>query len=88
MARGVSGRPYNVCSGNAHRISDVLEVLLAQTDVDVAVHIDQNRIRPQDNNLLLGDPSRINAEIGWYPKTELEETLRDTLNYWRDVIRL
>lgn len=88
MARGVSGRPYNVCSGHAHRMSDVLEALLSQTDVDVAVHIDQKRLRPKDNDLLLGDPSRINAEIGWYAKTELEETLRDTLNYWRDVVRL
>ena len=88
MARGISGRPYNVCSGHAHRMSDVLETLLAQTNVDITVNIDQDRLRPQDNNLLLGDPSRINAEVGWYAKTELEETLRDTLNYWRDVVRL
>ena len=69
-------------------MSDVLETLLAQTNVDITVNIDQDRLRPQDNNLLLGDPSRINAEVGWYAKTELEETLRDTVNYWRDVVRL
>lgn len=88
MARGVSGRPYNVCSGHAHRMSDVLEALLGQTDVDVTVRIDSGNLRPHDNNLLLGDPSRIKSEVGWYAKAKLEDTLRDTLNYWRGVVQL
>ena len=87
MARGVSGRAYNVCSGQAYRIGDVLEELLRQARVTVRVQVDSSRLRPHDNPLLIGDPSRIHREVGWQHRIPLRDTLRDLLDYWRQVIR-
>ena len=86
MAGGTPGRPYNVCSGAAHRIGEVLDALLSLTRVPIAVRRDPARLRPADNPVLLGDRSRITAELGWEPRLPLSETLADLLGYWRGVV--
>ena len=86
MARGAPGRPYNVCTGAAHRIGDVLDALLALARVPIAIRRDPARLRPSDNPVLLGDRSRITAELGWEPRRPLAETLADLLGYWRGVL--
>ena len=81
--RGQPGRPYNVCSGHAVAIRDVLDMLVARARVPIRVHVDPARFRPNDVPLLLGDPSRLRNELGWIPKIPLGQTLDDILQYWR-----
>jgi GDP-4-dehydro-6-deoxy-D-mannose reductase len=83
LERGVAGRAYNVCSGCAIAIRDLLQELLARARVPIRVRIDPNRYRPNDVPLLLGDPSRIQDELGWTAEIPLERTLDDLLDYWR-----
>ena len=83
MERGRPGRPYNVCSGLAHRIGEVLDGLIALARVTVHVDIDASRLRPSDSPLLLGDPTRLASEIGWEPRIPLTQTLKDLLDFWR-----
>jgi GDP-4-dehydro-6-deoxy-D-mannose reductase len=74
---------YNVCSGRAQRIGDLLEQLLALSEQEIEVVTDPDRLRPVDIPLLSGDPSRIERELGWHPERPLAETLADTLAYFR-----
>jgi GDP-4-dehydro-6-deoxy-D-mannose reductase len=83
VERGQPGRPYNICSGWAHSIGDVLDTLLRLARVTIAIRVDPARLRPADQPLLLGDPGRIRREIGWTPQIPLERTLEDVLDYWR-----
>jgi GDP-4-dehydro-6-deoxy-D-mannose reductase len=87
MARGTAGRAYNVCSGAAHRIGDVLDSLRRLATVAVAKETDTARLRPNDVPLVVGDAARIRAETGWSPRIPLETTLRDTLEWWRAEVR-
>jgi GDP-4-dehydro-6-deoxy-D-mannose reductase len=80
---GTPGRAYNVCSGHAYRMSDLLDGIVARARVDVAVEPDPARFRPNDTPLLLGDPSLIRQATGWEPRTAIEQTLQDLLDYWR-----
>jgi GDP-4-dehydro-6-deoxy-D-mannose reductase len=80
---GASRRPYNVCSGHAVRIGDLLEMLLGMSRVTIAVESDPARMRPSDNPVVAGDPSRISAETGWRPEIPIEQSLSDLLDYWR-----
>ena len=57
LERGQPGRPYNVCSGRAIAIRDLLDMLLARARVPIAVTVDPARYRPNDTPLLLGDPA-------------------------------
>jgi GDP-4-dehydro-6-deoxy-D-mannose reductase len=80
---GRPGRPYNICSGQAHRIGDLLEMLCGLSTTLVRVEVDPSRMRPSDNPVVRGDASRILAETGWRPAITLEQTLKDLLDYWR-----
>ncbi len=81
--RGRPGRAYNVCSGHAVTIRELLDRLLARATVPVKVRVDPERYRPNDVPLVLGDRSRISTEVGWQPELPLDRTLDDLLGYWR-----
>jgi GDP-4-dehydro-6-deoxy-D-mannose reductase len=75
--------PYNVCTGRAHRIGDVLTTLLGFADREIEVVSDPERLRPADIPLLLGSPARIERDLGWRAERPLEQTLLDVLAYFR-----
>ena len=81
------GAPYNVCSGHAVAIREVLDRLIARARVPIRVTVDPARFRPNDVPLLLGDPSRLRTELGWTPEVPLDQTLDDILQYWRQEVR-
>jgi len=83
VERGVPQRPYNVCSGRAIAIRDLLDMFLSRARVRIQVTIDPARYRPNDLPLVLGDPSRIHAELGWTPQIPIEQTVEELLEYWR-----
>ena len=85
--RGQPRRAYNVCSGRAVAIREVLDMLVALARVPIQVRVDPARFRPNDVPLLLGDPSRLRDELGWTPTIPLEQTLNDILQYWRREVR-
>jgi GDP-4-dehydro-6-deoxy-D-mannose reductase len=75
---GLAG-PFNVCSGRAVRIGDVLERLLAYASRPIEVEVAPERLRPVDVPLLLGDASRLHEATGWQPRRPLDDTLQDLL---------
>jgi GDP-4-dehydro-6-deoxy-D-mannose reductase len=83
LERGQPGRPYNVCSGRAIRIRELLDLLIARARVPVEVKVDPARYRPNDTPILLGDPARLRDELGWTAEIPIEQTLDDLLEYWR-----
>jgi GDP-4-dehydro-6-deoxy-D-mannose reductase len=86
VERGEAGRVYNVCSGQAVKMRDVLDQLVAMSRVPVTVTVDPARYRPSDNLMLWGDRSRIERELGWKPEIPLNQTLSDLLDYWRKEV--
>jgi GDP-4-dehydro-6-deoxy-D-mannose reductase len=85
--RGEPRRAYNVCSGRAVMIRDLLDSLVARARVSIRVLVDPARFRPSDVPLLLGDPARLRDELGWTPTIPFEQTLDDLLDYWRQAVR-
>ena len=83
VERGRPHQPYNVCRGEAFRVGDLLDSLIRQARVRIDVRIDPARLRPSDNPILLGDPSRLIKDTGWSPTRSIDDTLRDLLAYWR-----
>lgn len=83
MEAGSPGTAYNVCSGVARPVSELLDMLLGMSDAVIEVERDPSRQRPSDIPVMLGDNSLIRKEIGWEPVIPIERTLLDTLDYWR-----
>lgn len=82
---GTPLRPYNVCSGRAYPMREILDTLLSRARVRVRIEVDPSRLRPSDNPVILGSHARLTAETGWTPEIPIERTLADLLEYWRDV---
>lgn len=80
------GEVYNICSGKAYSIQDMLDKLLTMTNTKIEVRQDQARLRPSDVPILQGDNSKFRTASGWKPEIPFDKTLEDILNYWRKCI--
>ena len=80
---GIPGETYNVGSGNAREIRQILNLIISMSDATIQVETDPNKIRPVDVPIIEADISKINALTGWKPEISIEQTIRETLDYWR-----
>lgn len=87
LEKGKPGEVYNICSGVAYSIREVLDMLLSMAKVEIELRVDSERLRPSDVPVLLGDNTKFVEATGWKPAIPFEETLRDILDYWRQKIR-
>ncbi|MCD6452287.1 MAG: GDP-mannose 4,6-dehydratase [Acidobacteria bacterium] len=85
--RGKEGEAYNLASGEAYPISEILDILLSLSKERIEVRQDPSRYRPADIPLILGDADKANRELGWKAKIPLRETLADILSYWRERVK-
>jgi GDP-4-dehydro-6-deoxy-D-mannose reductase len=78
-----SGKVYNVCGGEPHKMRYFTETLIKHSGLDdVKMEIDQKLWRPIDIMYQDGDPTKIMTELGWKPEYTIETTLKDLLDYW------
>jgi len=77
---------YNVASGKAVSMQEVLDILLGLARCPVEVETDPSRLRPADIPLLWGDASKLEAATGWTPTIPLEQTLADALDSARAAV--
>ncbi len=78
---------FNVGTGEAIGIDELLSTLLKEARVPVRAELDPDRVRPGVAPTLALDATRFRAATGWAPKVPLETSLRDLLDYWRDQVR-
>jgi GDP-4-dehydro-6-deoxy-D-mannose reductase len=78
-----AGCVMNLASGKPRRIGDMLDSLLAMSEVPIEVTPDPARFRPSEIPLVVGDSSRAQALLGWKPTRDIESTLKSVLDYWR-----
>lgn len=83
LQKGVRGEVYNVCSGTAVKIRDLLNQLLKFSTIDIRIEQDPAKVRPVDIPVLVGDGSKLRAATGWTPRIPLAQTLKDVLEYQR-----
>ena len=86
LERCEPGEVYNLCSGKAYSIQEVLDRLIEISGVKVKIEEDPARLRPSDVPVLLGDYSKFNKATGWKPEIPYDKTLADMLSYWRENI--
>lgn len=75
--RGEGAQVYNVCSGRAVTIADVLRELITIAHVPVEVREDAQRLRAVENPLSVGSPQRLREATGWEAKIPFARSLRD-----------
>ena len=75
---------YNVGSGEAHSLEDMLTYIIGLSNHNIEIEVDQSRIRPTDQPVICCDYSLIQKELGWEPKYNIFDALREMFDYFKD----
>ena len=86
LQKGKSGETYNVGSGHAITIEEILRRILLQSKITIQVEIDEEKLRPVDVPIIEADISKLQACTGWKPEITLDQTITDVLTYWRNKV--
>lgn len=79
-----AGEIYNIGSGKASTIGDILSIMSDIAQVEVEIESDPSRVRGVDVPILMADSSKFRELTGWEPETPFKETLKKVLQYWED----
>jgi len=86
VENGKAGETYNVGSGQAVSLQAVLDIILSMSKAKVKIEIDRERIRPVDVPIIEADIRKMVECTGWKKEIPLEQTLQETLEYWRNKV--
>ena len=82
-----AGEVYNLCSGVATRIGDIVELVREQGRVPIEVRVDPARLRPVDEPILQGDNTKLRAITNWAPHITMPQIVSELLEYWRAAFK-
>ena len=83
MERGRSGEAYNVGTGHTFSMQEIVDRLLALSGLAVQVRQREDLVRSGDAAAIRAEAGKLRRETGWTPALSLDETLRDTLEFWK-----
>jgi len=86
LDRGRADEVYNVCSGSAVRLADVIRNFEELSGIAIQIETDPGRLRSNEVPQIIGDSTKLRTETGWNPQIPLEKTLQDLLDYWREKV--
>ena len=66
---------YVIATGTTTTVRDMCEIAFAHVGLKAQDHVvvDERYFRPAEVDVLLGNPAKARAELGWEPKTSLEQ---------------
>jgi GDP-4-dehydro-6-deoxy-D-mannose reductase len=79
LDRGRSGEAYNLCSGRAIGIGEILRELCDLAGVEPEVRTAEERMRKAEVSITFGSAEKARVELGWQPEVPLRRTLEDLL---------
>jgi len=83
LAQHAAPGVYNVCSGRSVSAGEIVALLGDVCGVAIDHTVDQARVRPHEVTEVRGTHARLTAATGWEPAIALEQTLADTVAWWR-----
>ncbi len=87
LVEGVPGDVYNIGSGRAVLLSEMVDELVGMCRVRVETRTDHALWRKADIPHQQADTRKFTALTGWRPRIPWHTTLRDTFEYWREKVR-
>lgn len=78
-----AGEAYNLSSGTGIKMEDILNKLLSFAKKEIKIIPDPKRLRASEVPITVGNNTKFRNHFSWQPKIPIDQTLQDTLNYWR-----
>lgn len=86
VQKGEKGETYNVGSGKAVAIQEILNRIISYSTAEVLVETDPAKIRPVDVPIIEADITKLKNATGWEPQIPLDQTIQEVLAYWREQL--
>ncbi|GBU26658.1 GDP-mannose 4,6 dehydratase [Treponema sp. R8-4-B8] len=86
IQKGRAGEAYNVGSGKAIAMQEVLEIALSLAKTQITVKQNPALMRVSDTPVIQADISRLTHVTSWKPDIPLRDTITDMLDDWRKKI--
>ncbi|TAN05834.1 MAG: NAD-dependent epimerase/dehydratase family protein [Rhodanobacteraceae bacterium] len=86
VEKAPAGETVNVCSGAAHTLGEVLEMMARIAGYAIEVRVNPAFVRNNEVKRLVGSNARLHALTGFAPSILLEETLRWTYKESREAL--
>jgi GDP-4-dehydro-6-deoxy-D-mannose reductase len=86
-AASLEGDAFNVASGRAVTVRELIELVRAASHLPVRHEVDPSRVRAHDVPEVRGSAARLREATGWEPEIPLERTVADALEDWRERLR-
>ena len=83
--KGKSGEVYNVCSGDLVSMRFLLRELIRYSDIKDSVVIKEEQRAHASTFDIVGSNAKIKRVTGWRPRISLEQSLKNTLRYYREL---
>jgi GDP-4-dehydro-6-deoxy-D-mannose reductase len=83
-AASLDGGAFNVASGSAATVRELIELVRAASRLPVRHEVDPARMRAHDVPEVRGSAARLREATGWEPEIPLERTVADALQDWRE----
>ncbi len=77
------GEAYNLSSGIGVKIEDILNKLLSLAKKEIKIIPDPDKLRASEVPITVGNNTKFKNHFSWEAKIPIDQTLEDTLNYWR-----
>ena len=81
LCENIKNETINLGSDVSHKIGDVLKLIAGDTPYET----DSSLLRPTDEPIILGNINKAKDLLGWKQEITLEQTITDTLDYWRTL---
>lgn len=75
---------YNIGSGMAHGLDDILNYILKFSRQNISVEIDPERFRPVDTPIICCDNSLIREKLGWTSELSVFDALREMVEKYEE----
>tara|TARA_R110001606_G_scaffold8553_5_gene37656 strand:- start:3183 stop:4097 length:915 start_codon:yes stop_codon:yes gene_type:complete len=81
LCENIKDTTINLGGTNTYAVSEIIRKIVGNRDT----HQDESLFRPTDEPIIWGNINKAKELLGWEPKISLEETINDTLDYWRNL---
>ncbi len=82
IEKGNIGESYNVGSGKAIKIKEILNSIIELSNVKINIVVDKSRFRPIDVEKIECDNSKL-VKLGWNISYTIDNSLKDIIGYFR-----
>jgi GDP-4-dehydro-6-deoxy-D-mannose reductase len=78
--------PVNVCSGRHTTLGEIVELLRGRASAPVDFALDPMLERGTDPVHVVGDPAHLHSLVSWRPRYNLDQSVGDVLDDWRERV--